>query len=532
MKDFLLKMKMPLLLASSGILSSIPLVFTSLGFLQWISFVPAAIALILSVNDESVRLRKLYGRGLLFFWSYYIVTFHWFFYMYPLDFAGLNNAASLVVVLVACFGLSLLQALWSALAFVIFGVAARSELIKKYGFLLPFLGASVWVIAEWWQTQGWWGVPWGRIPLGQIDATLFVRSSAIFGSYFVTFVIVVVNFCIAFAILNKSKRKVAAALAVGLFCLNLVLGIAITLSYNENDGRPVCVAAAQGNISSSEKWDSDSLDKTLRTYEKLTEQAAADGADIVVWPETALPYVLFGNDELTYYVIELACENEITIIVSAFTEDSETGQLYNSMIEVRPDGTFGEQVYSKQRLVPFGEFVPMREIVMFVIPPLANVGMLEEDILAGEESIVLETALGNVGCGVCFDSIYENVMLESVRNGAELIAVSTNDSWFSDSAALDMHNGQSRLRAIETGRYVVRSANTGISSIIDPMGNIVEELGALKNGCVSSEIRMRSNTTIYTVIGNFFVVICAVFCGVFVCFSAYSKIKCKFLKKS
>ena len=103
MKDFLFKKKIPLMLISSGILSSIPLVFTSLGFLQWISFIPAAIALTWLVNDEGIRLRKLYAMGLLFFWSYYIVTFHWFFYMYPLDFAGLNNAASMVVVLVACY---------------------------------------------------------------------------------------------------------------------------------------------------------------------------------------------------------------------------------------------------------------------------------------------------------------------------------------------------------------------------------------------------------------------------------------------
>ena len=132
----------------------------------------------------------------------------------------------------------------------------------------------------------------------------------------------------------------------------------------------------------------------------------------------------------------------------------------------------------------------MREIVMFLIPPLANVGMLDDDLLAGEECMVLDTDVGSIGCGVCFDSIYESVILGSVRNGAEIIAISTNDSWFSDSAALYMHNSQSRLRAIETGRYVVRSANTGISSIIDPMGNVKEELGALERGYVVSEAYM------------------------------------------
>jgi len=147
-----------------------------------------------------------------------------------------------------------------------------------------------------------------------------------------------------------------------------------------------------------------------------------------------------------------------------------------------------------------------------LLPPLANVGMLDEDLLAGETSAVIPTESGNVGCGICFDSIYETIIIDSVRNGAELIAISTNDSWFSNSAALDMHNSQSRLRAIETGRYVVRSANTGISSVIDPLGNVKEELGALKSGYVISDVRLKNGTTLYTVIGNAFVYLCMAFC--------------------
>ncbi len=531
MKEFLIKRKIPLMLIMSGLLSSLPLIFTFLGFLQWVSFIPAAIALIWSA-EEGVKLRKFYGRGLLFFWSYYIVTLHWFFYMYPLDFAGLNNAASLVVVVVACFGLSFFQALWSGIAFVVFGFAARCEIVKKHRILLPFLGAAVWVIAEWWQTVGWWGVPWGRTPLGQIDATIFVRSSALFGSYFVTFIILAVNFFLAMTILRKDLRKIATTAALGLFCLNLALGAVVTLTYNETDGDAVKVAAAQGNISSADKWNSNSLENTLTIYERLTVQAAEQGADLVVWPETALPYVLLDSISLTEFVTELAKENDVTIIVSAFTENEGRDELSNSMIEIRPDGTVGKSVYSKQRLVPFGEFVPMRELVMFLIPPLANIGMLDEDLLAGEDSVVLDTDIGKVGCGVCFDSIYETVTLGAVENGAGIIAISTNDSWFSDSAALYMHNGQSRLRAIETGRYVVRSANTGISSVIDPIGNVKEELGALEEGVVVSEAYMRNNRTLYTYIGNTFVVLCAVYITGLLAVQAYFEFSIKFLKKS
>ena len=499
-----------LMLAISALFTALPLVITELGFLQWISVIPAAVVLYEGIRDKEIRLRKMYGRGLVFFWIYYAVVFHWFFYMYPLDFAGLTNAASLVVVLVACLGLSFLQAVFSAVAFVLITAISRTKAVEKLPMLTPFIAASVWTVAEWFQTIGWWGVPWGRLPLGQIDATLLVRSSAFFGSYFVTFTIIAVNFLLAMALMNVDARKLGVVLAVSLFCFNLALGVVVTVGYKDS-GEIVRVAAVQGNVSSSDKWDADSLDKTTEIYADLTESAADDGAEIVVWPETALPYDIFNNERLNTFVSELARENQVAILVSAFTKDEESGLLYNSVIEVKADGTLGETIYSKQRLVPFGEFVPMRELVMFVIPPLANVGMFDEDLLAGDKSEVLKLEAGNIGCGICFDSIYETLMLNSVRNGAELIAISTNDSWFSDSAALDMHNSQSRLRAIETGRYVVRSANTGISSVIDPLGNVEKELGALKRGYVISDVYLRNDTTMYTFIGNVFVYFCMTF---------------------
>lgn len=531
MKGFYSKIKMPLWLILSGFLTSLPLIFTSLGFLQWVSVIPAAVILMRYAADKAVRLRKLYGMGVLFFGAYYALSFHWFFYMYPLDFAGLSNAESIGVVFIACLGLGLFQAVQTALVFLIFGIATRNKLCEKYSIIKPFCAAALWVIFEIWQTVGWWGVPWARLPLGQMDAILLVRSSAVLGSYFVTFTIIAVNFCLALVIENRKIGKIAAALAVIVFTLNLALGSIVTLTY-EDTGEKVTVAAAQGNLSSDEKWSADSKQTTMNIYASLTEQAVSAGAKMVLWPETALPYQVFTDHEVSDFVTNLAKENNVTIIMSAFTKDEESGLSKNSIIEVKPDGSFGETVYSKQRLVPFGEFVPMREFVTFVFPPLANIGMLEDDLKAGERSEVIESDIGNIGCGLCFDSIYEGVVLGAVRNGAELIVISTNDSWFSDSAALDMHNGQARLRAIESGKYVVRSANTGISSIIDPLGNVKTELGALERGYVVSEVSPRGENTIYAYIGNTFAYICLAYAVGMICLSVIEGFKKRVVKKS
>ena len=509
MKNFLIRHKIPLCLISGGILTALPLIFPSLGFLQWVSLIPMALALMWLAEGEKARLGRAYGMGMLFFMCYYAVTFHWFYYMYPLDFAGVSNGISLIIVSLGCFGISFLQSVFSAITFVLFVVAARSAFMRKRIFLQPILVASLWVVAEWWQTIGWWGVPWGRLPLGQVNFTLLLRSASLFGSYFISFVIVAVNAFLAIAIIKQGIRKIAVAAAISLFCVNLALGLSVTLAYNEGDEK-IIAAAAQGNISSTEKWGG-KTGKVLKIYEDLTRNAAADGAEFIVWPETALPIVLTEREDYYDAVTNLAKENDITIMISVFTRDEETGQLRNSIMEIRHDGSVNETVYSKQRLVPFGEFVPMRELVTAIFPPLADINMLSEDLVAGKESVVIDGEKGKIGCAVCFDSIYEKVIYDSVNNGAEIIAVSTNDSWFSDSAALDMHNAQSRLRAIESGRYVVRSANTGISSIIDPMGNVIEELGALKRGYITAPIEMRNDTTLYSVIGNAWVYACVIF---------------------
>jgi apolipoprotein N-acyltransferase len=325
-------------------------------------------------------------------------------------------------------------------------------------------------------------------------------------------VIVAVNFFLALAIIKQGIRKMAIISAASLFVINLTLGIGVTLSYKDG-GETYKAAAIQGNISSTEKWNGKTAN-VLNIYKDLTRQAAAEWAEIVVWPETAIPVVLAERPDYYNAITSIARDNDITLIISVFTRDEESGQLRNSILEINSDGVVNESVYSKQRLVPFGEFVPMRDFVAAIFPPLADINMLSSDLSPGEESVVIDGEKGNIGCAVCFDSIYEKVVWEATRNGAELIAVSTNDSWFSDSAALSMHNAQSRLRAIENGRYVIRAANTGISSVIDPMGNVDANLGAKERGYIISDVQMRNDTTLYSLIGNVVVYACIAFVAV------------------
>ena len=503
-----------LLLSVSAVLTGLTLTFPALGFLEWLTLIPLGLFLLDYAMRSQVRLRALYGYGLFFFYCYYLVVFHWFVNLYPLDFIeGMTHGAALAVVLVSWFGLSFLQALMGGVTFIAMGLLFRTPLARKYPILRPFLAAAVFGVYEWSQTLGWWGVPWGRLPLGQTSFPVGLQIASWFGPYAVTFILVAVNLCLAQGVilclrryevpLKDSLRPICISVAAMLL-FQYGAGTGLWLTHKE-EGEPLRVAAIQGNISSNEKWSFHSTKRTHEVYRKYTLLAAEEGAELVVWPETALPYSVREGNSSYRYVSELAKEAGVTILVGAFKESEDPLGEYNAIFCFLPDGSCREEFYAKRRLVPFGEFVPMRGLIETVIPPLADLVMSGEDVLWGEGASLFEIEEGRIGSLICFDSIYEELTRESAKAGAELICLSTNDSWFTDSVALYMHNGQAQLRAIESGRYVVRAANTGISTVISSRGQVLEKKEPLVEGMVVRDVYLSDTQTLYTRIGNLLV---------------------------
>ena len=504
-----------ILLAVGAVLTAFTLVAPSIGIIEWVSLIPSAIALIAIARDKCVRGRGLYGYGFFFFFCFYLINYHWFINLYPLDFVhGMTKPAAVCVVLAGCIGLSAFQAMFGGLVFVLFGALVRTQITEKCKALIPVYAAALWAVFEWSQTLFWFGVPWGRLAIGQTKLLVGAQSASLLGSHFVTFLIVAVNFFAAYAIIYAEKRRFLALISAAIFVANTAIGGALML-IDRDSGETVNISAVQGNISSKEKWDLDMDQKTFSVYEEHTEAAALDGADIVVWPETALPYNIEDTAYKIHRVEKMAQRYSVTILVGAFTYDDDGNEL-NSIIAVLPDGTLHETVYSKRHIVPFGEYVPLRDVFEFFIPQLTELSMREDEIVAGEGANIIELEGAAVGPLICFDSIYDELARNSVRSGAEILTISTNDSWFMDSAALDMHNAQAQLRAIENRRYVVRAANTGISSMITPTGEVINSLGALEEGEITEEMGLRDNLTLYTRVGNLFVYLCIAFlCVVF-----------------
>ncbi len=512
----------PMLLYICGILAALPVSFTQLSFLAFFSFVPALLLLMpdLLAEGPPCRARRWYGYGLCFCMGFFMLTFHWFTSLYPLDFVrGMTPPLAVLVILAACVGLPLLQSLGFAFLFLLLALFSRTRAVRRFPLSLPFLWACGWVLFAYTQTLTWAGVPWGaQLALSQQKNLLLLSSASFFGSYFVTFIIAAVNACLATAILSLLQKKwpacrTMALVALCLFLGNLGLG---TLAYHlpQQSTGTVRAAVLQGNIGSADKW-TGAVDE-LAVYRRLAREAADAGAELMVWPETALPYALNGNSYATAALQSIAQETGAIQIVGAFYADTNGGDRLvrrNALYMILPNGRISETRYDKRHLVPFGEYVPMEGLVRTLLPFLSGLNMLQDDrvMLPGDTPALWESELGCLGGLICFDSIYEGLARDSVAAGAELLVLGTNDSWFFDSAAVYQHNGQAILRAVENGRALLRSANTGISSIISEKGETLAELEPLIDGMVCADVSLSAEKTLYTVIGDLFVFLAALF---------------------
>lgn len=496
-----------LYLTLSGILSGLCMAFPTVvgAVIEWLAFIPAALALH-SASKKGIGLKNAFGGGFWLIYSQNVIVYHWFVSFYPLEFTGMSKLGAVGVVIVAVFGLPILAAIFGGvMGMIVLRLSQLSE-SKKYPVILPFAYASSYVLCEWIRTKFWFGVPWGRLSLGQLTEGVpySVLSSSIFGTYFVTFLIVLVSCLIAQALI-VGKFKLRVIISFALVLSNLLCG-AIIVSISTITNTTVKVAAIQANINSRDKWNASSKDIYLK-YESLTKNAAADGAKLIVWPETAVT-----DNRYIPVVSDLADNLDVYILFGCFDYTSEGPQNILSMAS--PDGEISETTYAKRHLVPFGEYVPMRKLIMTVFPPLAEIGMLSEDLVPGDGSEIFEIEINGelikVGGLICFDSIYEQLAYTTASDGADIICVSTNDSWFEDSRAVYMHCAQSRLRAIETGLSIVRAANTGISANITPRGEVTESIEPLIDGYIVSEVPIQSNANNASVANSIFLILCAV----------------------
>jgi apolipoprotein N-acyltransferase len=226
---------------------------------------------------------------------------------------------------------------------------------------------------------------------------------------------------------------------------------------------------------------------------------------LIIWPESSLPYFFAEDPEHGDLVRQLAFQTRSWVLFgSDQIERGTPPRYYNSAYLLTPDGTVGA-VYQKIHLVPFGEYVPLKQLLFFAGPLVESVS----DFSPGETMPAMPVAGRQISTAICYEVVYPDLARKAVEGGSQLLTTITNDAWYGHSSAPWQHFEQASLRAIEQGRYLARSANTGVSGIVDPYGRVVVRSKLFERTVLVGEARFLTDRTIYSRTGDVFADACA-----------------------
>jgi len=288
---------------------------------------------------------------------------------------------------------------------------------------------------------------------------------------------------------------------VAIFLINSLFGILYIQKPKAQTA--VHVLIVQGNYPNLIKWQT-SNEKMVQGYLDLSQKGLTPDTKLVVWPETAMPFVLDSRPSFKKAIAEFAKSNNITLVFGAFDEieENEVTRQYNALYIAYPDGSISDPYY-KQLLVPMGEYIPFESTFRSLFPSLFEHKVLQQSIAMGTQVMVYPSVVGNISSLICYESILPALARENARKGSELLCMIANDSWFGNSIALRQHYSHSVLRAIENGRYLIRATNTGISGIINQYGQTVSNtLEVNTAGYIQGAVYPLANTTLYTKVGD------------------------------
>jgi apolipoprotein N-acyltransferase len=378
--------------------------------------------------------------------------------------------------------------------------AAAAVLIQRFGAGGLLMAPATWVAAEYARAHIFGGFPW--IPLGNAVVTLLpiAQIASVAGVYGVSWFLATLHALTAYAAIATGRARAQAAVAALVMLVAASWWGAARLSANEltQSGRPIRIGLVQGNIPQEEKWDPSRAAFIFERYLQMTRDAAARGAQFILWPESATPFYFDEDPASARQVRQLVHEIGTPLLFG--TDEIERGtppKYYNSAYILDESGATAA-VYRKMFLVPFGEYVPFGTLLTFVGPLVDAVSAFTP----GQQVTMLPVQGHMVSAAICYEVVYPHLIRRGVLQGSELLTTITNDAWYGQTSAPFQHFELAAMRAIEQGRYLARAANTGISGIIDPYGRIVTRTALFETTTVVGEVRFLQERTVYARIGD------------------------------
>ena len=440
-----------------------------------------------------------------FFWTGYFfgVGFFFFHLNWIVDLLPASSITLPWIMVPALLLLVAYLSVYPALAFWLTRKLSRGQTAIA---LLVF--PALWTLIEVLRSSGVLGFPWGAMGYSTVRLPALMQSASVVGVFGVGAGIVAVNALLAGTFLARDARIKIALFAAGTaIAAGAFLGGRVVMQrYDVPDGRPTHrVAVAQPNVDLEVKWQKSFKDSTFRLIERLTREAGQFDPELVVFPETcATTYLRF--DQPRYELMQnLARELDLAVYIGFLDARYEDGRddpfTYNSSGVFLPNGGFAQ--YDKRHLLPFGETIPWS----WRFPFLSKINFGQANFSPGPDHGAVPSPVGDLAPLICFEAIFAGGAREFVGRGAQVLLNITNDGWFGESQGPQQHAELAIFRAVENRRFMLRSANTGVSMVIDPAGRQTILLGLLREGIITESIYQVEEVTLYTRWGDTPVVI-------------------------
>lgn len=383
-----------------------------------------------------------------------------------------------------------------------------------------------WVTAEYLLTLTDLKFPWVIMGNGLAKFTIFIQVADIIGTFGLSLVVLYINLLLYKSFLNyREKKKISFhfIFAASIFLLFIAYGVFKTSTFRSLN-KKIKVGIIQPNLNPWKKWETGNLMQMVHNYLELSQKAVDGGAQIILWPETALPVYLMTSSYASEIdtIYKFLDENNVSLLTGMphikFYFDSSKAPsdakfeknadyyytTYNSILLFEPDNRDIQQ-YGKMQLVPLGEHVPFADQFTFLADMFKwGVGLTGWNV--GKDTTVFNALINidgykqavKIGGIVCYESIFPIFVTSFVQRGAEFIAVVTNDSWYGNSSGPRQHKDFAILRAVENRRTVVRCANGGISCVINPLGEIEAQTEMFTKADLVGNVGLHNGTTFYT----------------------------------
>jgi len=399
--------------------------------------------------------------------------------------------AVLLTIAIVCFW-SLFPALTAFLSVKLVAKQHKSRTL----WVIPL----IWILIEYY--RGYWflnGFPWLQIAYSQLGTPLqgFIPVVGVYGT---GFMLALTASIIALGVNKTIKYKTLFAAILLIWGAGAYLN---TVKWTEAIAGPIKVALIQGNVSQDQKWLPENRIKTLKSYQQLTEQNW--DSDIIIWPETAIPAFLSQVKKFYLNPLSDKAKAQKTDLIVSLPSRGQADEYFNTVLSLGKN----RGQYNKNHLLPFGEYLPLQPLSGFILDSL-NI-RLGSFTSGGDDQPLLIAGGYPFSTSICYEDAFSGEAIRGMPESAFLVNV-TNDAWFGDSIEPHQHMQIAQMRALETGRYLLRVTNTGLTGIVSPDGTIVEKAPLFKKVVLKGSIFPMGGMTPYARVGDDIIVLILFFC--------------------